>query len=1159
MKLFVAAAYWSTQEVYPGSDDQTFNIVIENLDTTSFIDGVAVLKLPSLFTPSVITLSGITVDSASRTTLTFPHINIASTTRPGVYIALLELNGLAKANDGSSYKVSVKLPVTVTISNPNLKVFSVADYGWYEGRAYTTSCNVNAYVSLRVISPVTTHNILVRVVLPPQLTFMDNRRVGSIVISESYGYGEVFKVDVGPLNVTTAMLGTVPIVVMVNALVDVHGSSTWVNEEFIIPLKVEEPALNVTLVDSGWYEGFSSNESYGVTAYITIQSLHMDRIDTMIITMKPNTSDITFRSGENIGVWVGQNTLNYGGVITATFSNIDVHTNATQVPVTFRVECIVTSGNSYYKAYRNISTYLKLVKEDNSFIIAEATILYQGEYAPLLPTAHDVTWSLTLINIRSTTISSVDVDVELPEGFKLKGISGSCLNGVAGGSSCSLNVHMDLDNVTPGIYPAKISLKYFKKVGNAIVKFTQTIHLNLVVESLEIYMPKLVIVTSYWGRDGPVTVFEHERNVPLTLIIMNIGRYAVEGVKVELKSLNSTVRFITSSSYCTARLEPGATCRATVYLDLANVSAGNLYLKAYIMYLFREFGAHKTSQQIFLISLPVERFAGGKGLEIVDSGWQNDWPVYPNTENATFTITLANKWPYRVSGLKLKLYLPSGFTSTSGNYSTCYISGPIDSLATVTSSFTVSVGNVTPGRYEAKLTVEYVVECGGSQLLKRQEFSINIIIHSLKESIQFISSTWYRESPEAEAYGSLLLISIRNNYVPQMNGPILEIYLPPGFTCAINNESYAKILPYTQALIATQAGNTPSYQTLLSQLPQILITSSLKANQYAVSEGQIVSFLVPLNVLTKNAKTYYATAYLNFIDHWGNIRRIKLEVPIRVFGSTKIVDVYLPKSIKIINGSAILPVTIINKGSSSIYETYVYIVPQAPLAIPVENLKYIGKVNPNSNATVTFNLLYNPTSITSSGLTVQYTSLPLILTVRYKDVLGYPHLFNISLAVLIEPFIDLRLAKDVKAELRGYSLIVSGTIINYGLATARSVEVKVIVEDGTSSSFIGDIDPASQSAFRIEMKLYRRVEKVKLEVTCQDDYGIVHKSTAIVPVEVIPLTTTTPEQKPPIPLGLGYIIVLIIVAAFLIVVAILLHRYLKKHSKVYEEEVSLNT
>ena len=68
----------------------------------------------------------------------------------------------------------------------------------------------------------------------------------------------------------------------------------------------------------------------------------------------------------------------------------------------------------------------------------------------------------------------------------------------------------------------------------------------------------------------------------------------------------------------------------------------------------------------------------------------------------------------------------------------------------------------------------------------------------------------------------------------------------------------------------------------------------------------------------------------------------------------------------------------------------------------------------------------------------------------------------------------------------------------------------------------------------------------------QDDYGRVHEKQAALPVKIVYFTTPT-RMEVTTPLEHSYIIVTVMVAVFLALVAVLLHRFLKKHSKLQEE------
>ncbi|GEM_PF-578276 len=1159
IELYFADSYWSSQEVYPGSADESLIIVVENLDAVNLRDAIATLILPSnIFEPQVIKRSGINVNSGSRATIVFQGININCSAKPGTYIAKLLINGIAWQSDDSFYNVSISYSIPIVISSSKIRVFELIDYGWRSGTAYTTSCNVHAYASLRIGAQASASNIVVNAYPSPHLKLMSGRMNQVIIVDGSYDYGDVFEVAIGPMNVTASSGGISSIVLVVEALVDVHGSEFWVNETFSIPLEICYPVLNLTLIDYGWYEGYASNESYGVAAYVTFQSFHSDQIMVLKVAMELNDLNAVFESGSTKSIWVREDILNYGQVVTAIFSGINVESNVTQIPVKIVVEGVVRQDGGYYIASKAFNIVLSLIG-DESLLLTELSSIYRGSYAPILPSASQVVLRLEFINIKPDAISSADVNVSLPSKFKLRGIEGSIFNGVPGGSTCTLDLVMDVDGgLSPGIYEAEITISYFKRINNALTRFAQKLIINIPVESVSNYLPELRLVSWYWGVNRPITVFENERNVPLTFVIMNEGRYPVEGVSIEVASLSPSVKLITSSSFCAARLEPGASCRATLYVDLVGAGTGSIFFKVYLKYIFAEFGAHINVERSFQVSLEVASFAAGKGLKVVDYGWRNNWPVYPNTRDAVFTVTLANKWPYSISGLELKLLLPSGFESKFGDYAVTYISGPVDSLASITAEFTVSVGNVTPSIHKAKLIADYVVECGGAQLKVKQEFSINIRVDDLSEAVQLLTSSWYGASPEPGTYGAYLVVLIRNNYVKQIRGPVLEVYLPEGFTCSINNGSIAYIPPFTHVMASTGLGQLPPQQALISQLSSLMLSYMMggsKSIEEVVSEGDIISFIVPLNIHVDRVGVYYADAVLNFIDHWDNVRRIRFTLPISIYGSTRMLEVYLPNSIKIVNGSALLAMHISNTGFSSIYDVYVAIIPQSPILIPIQNVKYISRIDPYRNVSLTFNLIYNPTSImTGVGeALIQYTTLPLMVAVRFKDVLGYQHFFNISAAVLIEPFIDLRLGSDVKAELKEGSLAVSGTIINYGLSTARSAEVKVEAGNSTSTAFIGDVDSASQLAFRVDVPVSGDVNVVAVELRYCDDYGRFHRKVFNIPVVKVKPEIKV-EETPRQPPFMSYQLVIAMVLAFLALSLILIYRYLKRHERAFVGE-----
>ncbi len=132
---------------------------------------------------------------------------------------------------------------------------------------------------------------------------------------------------------------------------------------------------------------------------------------------------------------------------------------------------------------------------------------------------------------------------------------------------------------------------------------------------------------------------------------------------------------------------------------------------------------------------------------------------------------------------------------------------------------------------------------------------------------------------------------------------------------------------------------------------------------------------------------------------------------------------------------------------------------------------------------------------------------------------------------------------------------ISGTVTNYGIASARSVVVKAIYGNSYGETLIGDIDPASQSAFRIEINVNNiGSDAVVLEIVYRDDYGRIDTVNYTIPISVqqTTLTTATLQQETVI---YNHHVVIAIVAVFLAVIGYFLYRYVKIHAKTIEESI----
>ncbi|NPA96300.1 MAG: hypothetical protein GXO32_01705 [Crenarchaeota archaeon] len=1137
IELSVVKSYWSTQIAYPGSSSLTLNIVIRNNDIVDLSNAVATLTLPRGFSPRNVTVSSVSIASGSQVTLSFRGIDIDNATAPGTYLAKLVVDGLARSGS-SFYPVKIVLPVPIQVSQRRSGLLKVVSAVWRGGRFYTTSVGQSFTVELRVVKPATVSNVVIEVHLPMQLSFFSGNRTKVFVASGSYGYGSVMRIDIGRIYSATDTPGMVPVVIVVKALADIHGAQQWIEETFTLVLPIEKPLLNLSIVSAKWGSTRCSGSCKGETVRVSLQSLDLDTINTMIVNATI-VSGGRFESGSISEVFTWSGSLNYGEITTLSIGPLDVH--GSNLSMVLHVCAYLALGGGKYRACTELRIGIGSYAP-KPLVLNSVQTLMNGAYAPILPNQKGITVRVLLTNIGTSAISSIKVSPALPNGFHLRRVYGSCLSGVASGATCSIDLELDTSSdLSPGSYTATLGIMVIERLGQSIQIVNESIEIPLEVQSPQLYSPRISIVTWFWGRAQPQTVFEYEKHVPLTIVLSNDGRYAAQSVIVSIEPLNASVSAVMNRAVCANTLAPHTTCTVTTFFNVGR--AGLALFRVVVSYEITSYGTLIPASKEFTVGAYVSKFAGGRGLSVVSSGWSNSWPVYPGTQNATYTITLANMWPYTVSGINLTLYLPKGFSHKGQNCVTAYIPGPIRSFETFTASFTVTVGrSVAPGIYRARLVASYVVNVGGSQLRWVETRAVKIEVNSLSNAVALVTARWIGSSPEPGTYGASLALVFRNNYVPSMKGVVLKVELPKGFTCSINNESKASIPPISVSLTPSMP-TASSVQAILSAL-----ASQGSSSAQSAGKGQFITFVVPLNILVRSPGTYYANATLNFIDQWGNVREVRFVIPIHVLGFTKIIKVEPLNQLSFENATSTLSLLVENVGSSPLYDTYIYVVPRSPIAIPRSVAMYIGTLPPKSPIVVNVTLVYNPFSVVSmGGMAVSYQSLPLVVSFSFRDALGYHHVFNTSVSVTIKPFIFIALGSDTKARYRSGSVVVSGTVINYGITTAHSVWVYACAEGSCSSTFVGDIDEASQAAFRVELNVARPVKNIELKVTYIDNYGASHARVFVLPVAVENITTatTTVTQGPVFTLAHG--IVIAVVAIFLAGVGIAIARYLKRH------------
>ncbi|MBS7646965.1 hypothetical protein KEJ24_03930 [Candidatus Bathyarchaeota archaeon] len=842
-------------------------------------------------------------------------------------------------------------------------------------------------------------------------------------------------------------------------LYDLHSNEIKINVSPYpeISLRVVDsyfsPAAYPGSVDTNLYVVLENNGSTINSAYFKLTSLNGFTVKN------PRASTGLVNKGERF-------TLTFTGISIPSNASVGTYTAVIFADCSARTEDDVTySKNTTLTASVNVEA----PPPEEPVMLAFVNTLYNGEPSPLLPSARGVVLRIYLVNRLPEAINTMIVNATFPEGITLRAISGTYINGMTAGGTCFVDLTVD---VSPNMNLTKrngiLDIIYFKIVGGSSFPMNQTVFFPINIESPHSHISELTLVEAYWGSPDPAPVYSTSRYVPLTLRFANKGRYPVWGVTVNAFSQHLTP--IKDSEVCATTVASGGSCTAILYFDI-NTTSPTVTVKVSASYLFTEFGTHISLVRNFTTFLPVENYPASESvLSLISAGWQNNFNVFPKTSNTTYQVTLANRAPYSLGGINLKFKLPYGITSKGQSEATAYIEGPVRSLATFTASFTISVGDVPPGSYNANLTVDCILLSGGPGVRCVEEFDVQIMVNDDNSALEHVETRWYEGSVGPYTYGAHLMIMVRNVYVDGLRGVVLELELPNGFRNAVNNSTRVKTPPLSVQL-------PQQLQTLdLTEILNAFLSAQYANPTQTYSRGDILTFMASLNIFNVEVGDYKFNGTLSYIDSWGGNREIQLTVPVTVLGRAGYIEVAVNKSVSVKSRYVNTTLTIVNHGSTPMYDAYIVVSPYQgnPTLIASPAVNYIHRINPDEPCTIPLTLAYNPLGFytqTGAASYITYGPVPLMVSVVYRDASGYYRTFNNSVTIVVEPFIEL-VIRSVKATGTNVSSTVTGTIINYGSSTAYRVEVELKIGDTAASENIGDIGPGEEIAFRVDINEY---------------------------------------------------------------------------------------
>jgi len=821
--------------------------------------------------------------------------------------------------------------------------------------------------------------------------------------------------------------------------------------------------------------------------------------------------------------------------------------------ISFRNE---TKPSEYFSESYSISIVIAQCPQLN-LVVVDAS-WSPGAYPGTISTSLRV----TVRNAGDCDLRNAIVKLRLPSGMSPEE-STAYLGALARGDQATMQFSgIDIgEEVRPGGYSATLYIDGTAQTPDGVAyEASTTVPLAIEVDAPTADLYVLRLFSAQWGEARPSPAYPGSKYAPLTITIANVGKYDVTSLTAIASS--QYLEPVKPEQVYSAMIYSGGSCSLTFYFNIKDYAPESFCVVVLLEYWVDLGGGTLVKvKQDQNIPIFVERYTGteSEGLYVVSCGWLNNYNVFPRTDNATYQVAVANRLPFPVRGLKASLALPPGFRGDRGSTASAYVDGPIQSYSTTTLSFRVSVDDVRPGTYKAALTLDYVLESGGPGARKVERYEVSLGVVSDSEALELVSASWLGSAAEPGTYGALLRVDVRNNYVDSMSGAVLELSLPRGFFCSIDNSSKVKVAPASPEIIrAVQQAIPQGLQPLISMLRSIAL-SPPQEQQY--SRGDVISFLVPLNVLVDSTGTYLAVGNVSYVDSWGCVRKCQVEVPLVVLGSTKYVEVKFLGSLSAKSRYTNATLWLRNVGSSPVYNVELTIRPvqgitSAPLLIATPSTIYIDALGPNSQTAIPVTFAFNPTgyqSMMGTTTVVNYGVVPLTVSISYKDANGYSHSFDTTVAIALEPFIDI-VVKDLRAEASGNILEVSGTLINYGSATAYRVEVKVWAGNGSSSTFVGDVDPGSQTAFRVRVPISESISDV---ATMSIGYYNIFNEHCVreLPISITrvqPKVEEKPAREAP-PTFYG-ILTIALIAAFLVLVGFLIFRLYRSHMKRIQAE-----
>jgi len=461
------------------------------------------------------------------------------------------------------------------------------------------------------------------------------------------------------------------------------------------------------------------------------------------------------------------------------------------------------------------NVWVRIAAYDTALTIVDSYWGTTGRPVKAYPGTQSNTLTIVLRNeLYSNNITAATGRLKLPSGFT--SIYGgdeavSSWSGIAKpGETFILTYQVDISSsVAPGVYYANLTVEYTLQDGYRGVEAD----LNVTLHVDPIPKVNLALAGCFWGEAGRIDLaVPGSRDLSLTIQVANLDIYDLTGVTATLilppglygkykeGSLKCIVGAIPVSGFATAVFRGIYVSSSLAEIYGLQDSIVMPMAKLILEYTMNLEGKLVRDSCSLNVAIPIYTY---KPSFLTLSGlyWSyRGEPILPipGAEDIDLTITLVNLGEYTISASAIRVDVPIGFIVKAVRPGALQ---PIASggSSSITVAFDIS-GDLKPGSYIVKLSIDYILETGGGGAPSTYAFDIPVKLYDpsvLDTILDVVSIYWGSPGNPVDAIPGAqnipLTVEIVNRGSRTAEGLTVEYILPYGFSYSQSSKTTSRV------------------------------------------------------------------------------------------------------------------------------------------------------------------------------------------------------------------------------------------------------------------------------------------------------------------------------------------------------------------------------